>query len=287
MSTEAGPPPAEQAGAEAAPQIPRDPAGRFASPGEIPPPTPQGVDPNAAQQFFEGFARAETRDQAVARVLETYGYVPQGMGADAVRQAAQFYSEIQQSGVDPAYLLEVAREEAALANNPFGQYDQQQAMPGQQAPQFDPQRVTEYMKQTVQQEIAQAFQQYQSQQAEQAFVGALESSVSGALGAYGLPEGAADIVKNQTFALANQHVQAGGQMDPMLAARFAAQAAEQVRGLAQVATAQQVGAQQAAAPQTSMPPAGGAQAGLQPRPGLDGAGDRARALLEQNRAQGY
>ncbi len=288
MSTEAGPPPVEQTGAEAAPQFPRDPAGRFASPGELPPPPAQGVDPNVAQQFYEGFARHETRDQAVARVLETYGYVPQGMGADAVRQAAQFYAELQQTGVDPAYLMEVAREEAAMQQNPFyGQQDPQQyGQQPQQQPPFDPGRVTGFIEQTVQQQVNQALQQYQHQQTEQAFVGALESSVTGALGTHGLPEAAAEIVRNQTFALANQHVQAGGQMDPGLASQFAAQAAQQIRGLAQVATAQQVGVQQATAPQTSMPPAGGAQAGLQPRSGLAGSADLAMAKLQQSQ-QGF
>jgi len=170
-----------------------------------------------------------------------------------------------------------------MQQNPFyPQQDPQQYGQPQPAPQFDPARVEQFVKQTAQQEFMQQMQAYQAQQAEQAFVGALESSVTGALGTHGLPEAAADIVRNQTFALANQHVQAGGQMDPGLAAQFAAQAAQQVKGLAQVATAQQVGVQQATAPQTSMPPAGGAQAGLQPRSGLAGSADRARALLDQS-----
>lgn len=278
MSTDAGPPPVEQTAEQAAPQIPRDPSGRFASPGELPPAPAGGIDPSIATQFFEGFARPETRDQAVARVLEQYGYVPQGMGADAVRQAAQFYSQIPE-GIDHQELLAIAQEEAALRANPFGQPGQQEYGQPEQA--FDPGRVTEFIGQTVQQQVAQALQQYQNQQAEERFVGALESSVTGALGANGLPEAAADIVRNQTFALANQHVQAGGQMDPGLAAQFAAQAAQQIRALSQVATAQSVGAQQAATPQTTMPPTGGAQAGLQPRAGLAGAADRALAIAQE------
>jgi hypothetical protein len=275
----AGGAPPEQAAPVAAEQPAAQPF--TTAPGGMPPAPPTGIDPNAAVTFYQSFADPAHRDSAVEQTLRSYGYIPEGVNAQQLRELAQFASQLPQD-VPLQELAAYAQEYAAWQQDPFASGQQQVEQPemGQQQmqQQFDPDRLKGWLDTQVEQRVAQAMQQqsaqYQRAEFEQALGAAHQQAVAGMTG----PQ--QELFEAAVLGHANRLMGSGQPLSGMQAQELVNHVRQQFAAFAPVAGAQDMALQQQVAPQTQM--GHGAPQGGEPRAaGLEGSAQEAYAKLAQ------
>lgn len=258
---------------------PRDDSGRFTTqPGHMPPAPPSGVDPQAAVAYYEAVANPAMRDQALEQTLRQYGYVPDGVTIDQLREAAQLVASLPQ-GVPLEELRAYADEFAAYQQNPFGQQDPNQ---GQGAQPFDPAQLQDWVDRRAQQIVQQELSQRDYQQQLGNFQSSLAGEAQRIAAETGLPPA---IIENTLLGAANAHLGRGGQPTQQEAARLAAEIQQGFAGFSAMQAAGQMASQQQVVPQTQ-PAAGAPQGGNPYQPGLQGSAQRAREIIDQMKANG-